>query len=338
MAFDNVKPNQSAVGHDTVRYQLYKIVATANMFQKLWKCWIGSKPQLLPSIVIGAETEKIEDYWFDADDSENNDVDDYIEDDKDYFDDNTREKTIAIPHIEVVNWDTDKVFDFISDRLYDYNDKEYRLREPEKYANVKYNPVKGMIYDISCWLVNKEYEKYHIFRISYVVEKLMSSAFRCVNMDEIKYDFTYFPDYMEKCFRTWSDDEESVKKCMNKIYLTVAQFQHKWRYLKNKMPLKIDGLTEKDDPDEEYADEFYEYKMWLNDSDCDLSWSDVEEQAKKWEEREEENEPTVRDLLEQRDLDIYDIEYKIRRHNEKAREYHSAMMQRCYKNKMPKSQ
>lgn len=335
-AFDNIKPDQSDAGHDNVRYQLYKIVATANMFQKLWKFWIGSKPQLLPSIVIGAETEKIEDYWIDADDSENNDVDDYIEDDEDYFDDNTKKNMMARPRIEVVNWDTDKVFDFISDRLYDYNDKEYRLREPEKYANVKYNPVKGMIYDISCWLVNKEYEKYHIFRISYVVEKLMTSAFRCVNIDEIKYDFTYFPEYMEKCFRTWSDDEEDVKKCINKIYLTVAQFQHKWRYLKNKMPLKIGGLTEKDDPEEynDADDEFYEYKMWLNDSDCDLSWSDVEEQAKKWDEREE-NEPTVRDLLEQRDLDIYNIEYKIRRHNEKVREHYDRV-QKSYINKMPK--
>ena len=201
-AFDNIKPKQNRVGHDLVRYQLYKIMSTANMFQRMWSCWIGLRPRLLPSIVIGAETEMVEDYWIDADDSENTDVDDYVEDDEDYFDDNMREKTIEKPHIDIVDWDTSKVFDYINDRLYDYNDKEYRLTKPEKYASVKYNPIKGMIYDISCWLVNKEYEKYHIFRISYVVEKLMSSAFRCVTMDEVKYDFTYFPEYMEPAFST----------------------------------------------------------------------------------------------------------------------------------------
>ena len=211
---------------------------------------------------------------------------------------NTTVEKITKPCIEVVDWDTDKVFNFIRDRLYDYYDKEYRLTEPTKYANVKYNPVKGMIYDISKWLVKKEYEKYHVFRISYVVEKLMYCAFRCVDMEELKYDFENFPEYMKKCFRTWSDDEESVKKCINKMYIMIAKFQHKWRFLKNKMPLKIEGLTEKDD-DEEYEDtddEFYEYKMWLNDSDCDLSWSDVEEQAKKLEEREEDYKKATRRL------------------------------------------
>ena len=87
------------------------------------------------------------------------------------------------------------------------------------------------------------------------------------------------------------------------------------------MPLKIDGLTEKDDYREydDSDDEFYEYKMWLNDSDCDLSWSDVEEQAKKWDEQEkkwEEEKPTAKDLLEQRDGDIDIIDFIIRTHNE----------------------
>lgn len=317
-AFDR-KPEQSDAGHDFVRLQLQKIVATANMFQRMWNCWNGLKPHILPSIVIGADTEKIEDCWID-DDSDNNDIDGYVEDDIDYFDDNMKVE-IEYPHIEVVDWDTDKVFNFIKNRLYDCDDDEIRLIEPMKYANVKDDPVKGMIYDISKWLVEKEYEMYHVFRISYVVEKLMCCAFRCVNMDDLEYDFKHFPEYMEKCFRTWSDDKESVKKCMNKMYITIAQFQHKWRCLKNKMPLKIDGLTEKDDYREydDSDDEFYEYKMWLNDSDCDLSWSDVEEQAKKWDEQEkkwEEEKPTAKDLLEQRDGDIDIIDFIIRTHNE----------------------
>ena len=331
-AFDR-KPEQSDAGHDFVRLQLQKIVATANMFQRMWNCWNGLKPHILPSIVIGADTEKIEDCWIDDDDSDNNDIDGYVEDDVDYFDDNMKVE-IKYPHIEVVDWDTSKIFNFIKNRLYDCDDDEIRPTEPTKYASVKYDPVKGMIYDISKWLVKKEYEMYHVFRISYVVEKLMCCAFRCVSMKEIKYDFECFPEYMEKCFRTWSDDKESVKKCMNKMYLTIAQFQHKWRYLKNKMPLKIGGLTEKDDWREydDTDDEFYEYKMWLNDSDCDLSWSDVEEQAKKWDEqekkwdeedkkKEEEEEETVRDLLEYRNNDIYNIQDEIIEHNMNTKIY-----------------
>lgn len=331
-AFDR-KPDQSDAGHNTVRHQLCKIVSTANMFQRMWNCWIGLKPQILPSIVIGADNEKIEDCWIDDDDSENNDIDDYVEDDIDYFDDNTKIQ-IREPCIKVVDWNTDKIFNFIKNRLYDCDDDEIRPTEPTKYVSIKYDPVKGMIHDISKWLVKKEYEMYHVFRISYVVEKLMCCAFRCVSMKEIKYDFECFPEYMEKCFRTWSDDKESVKKCMNKMYLTIAQFQHKWRYLKNKMPLKIGGLTEKDDWREydDTDDEFYEYKMWLNDSDCDLSWSDVEEQAKKWDEqekkwdeedkkKEEEEEETVRDLLEYRNNDIYNIQDEIIEHNMNTKIY-----------------
>lgn len=310
-AFDR-KPEQDDNGHDLVRYQLCKIMGTANMFQKKWSCWTGIKPHILPSIVIGEEDERVEDCWLDDNDSEYVNVDDYVEDDNDYFDDNMRVK-IKKPKINIVDWDTDKIFRFIKNRIYDYDDKEFKLTEPVRYANVKNDPVNGMIYDISCWLVKKGYEKYHVFRISYVAEKLMSCAFRCVTKREIEYDFKYFPEFMEKCFRNWSDDRESINKCINKMYMTIVQFQHKWRCLKNNMPLKINGLTEEDDLDNE-NDDFYEYKMWLNDSDCDLTWSDVEEQAKKCEEQEKE--PTVQELYNERQLDISNIEYEIRRHND----------------------
>ena len=315
-AFDRKFKHKDAGSFD-LKQQLLKLMSTADMFQRKWNIYTGIKPNMLPSIVIGEYNESMEDYYVEDDDSEYVDIDDYIETDSDFFDDDTWNQ-VGEPDIDIVHWDTDDVFNFLRDILNGYCD-DYRLQHPTTCVDITDDPVKGMIYDISSWLIKKRYEKYHVFRIAYVAEKLMLNAFRCVPIRDIEQDFEDFPEYMELCFPTWSNDPAN-KKNINKIYMTIVQFQHKWSYLKDFMPLQIHGLDDRDDP-AFWEERFPNYMRYLNDSDCELTWSDVEEEAKEhdayWDAIKDEEE-TLEEMHEDRVADINHIIDEINEHNEIA--------------------
>lgn len=204
--------------------QLFRICSVANMFQRhhpeLQGKIFRTRKNLMNIRILG---EKYSDEEYDDSLSSEYDDSDFIDPNSD-----TEDEDSNIDTIQPVS--AQPIIDTLTNAI-----KGNRIQEPTEPCEYDKDPVKAMLHDITEWLVNKDYNDYHVYRIWYVTRVLINNNFHTFNDTAfIHQDWCNHKSDMLRCFGRYYDSEDNQEFYeINKIHSVLIQFQKRWSCLKN---------------------------------------------------------------------------------------------------------